>query len=147
MGSGAELAWLCHDQVMVPFGWRIVVNALAVWLVDALMKTVEVDTGDNGVVGQVLIYLVIGLLLTIVNSLLKPLAHIVAIPLYILTLGLFALVTNALMLLLVSWVSRQMGIGLYVNSFGSAVLAGLWLAILAAIISIPFKRRAPQRYS
>ena len=132
---------------MVPFGWKIVVNALAVWLVDALMKTVEVDTGDNAVVGQVLIYLVIGLLLSIVNSLLKPLAHIVAIPLYILTLGLFALVTNALMLQLVSWISRQMGIGLYVRSFGSAVLAGLWLAILAAIISIPFKRRAPRRYN
>ena len=128
---------------MVRFHWRIVICALALWLVDALMSTVTVETEGNGVVGQVLIYLVIGLLLAIVNSVIKPLAHILALPLYVLTLGLFVLITNALMLELVSWLSRKMGIGLYIDSFGSAVLAGLALAIITALISIPFKERKP----
>jgi len=128
---------------MVAFGWRIVINAIAIWLVDSFMRTISVDTGNDGVVGKVLVYLVIGLILALINSLLKPLAHIIAIPLYILTLGLFALITNALMLLLVSWLSQKMGVGLHVESFGTAVLAGLWLAILTALISIPFKRRKP----
>ena len=129
-------------NLMVPFYWRIVINALALWLVDALMSSITVDTKGNGVVGQVLIYLVIGLLLGVINSVVKPLTHMVAIPLYILTLGLFALITNALMLELVSWLSRKMGIGLYVASFGSAIWASLVLAILAALIAIPFKKRA-----
>jgi len=128
---------------MVRFHWRIVICALALWLVDALMSTVTVETEGNGVVGQVLIYLVIGLLLAVINSVVKPLAHILALPLYVLTLGLFALVTNALMLELVSWLSRKMGIGMYVDSFGSAILAGLALAIITALISIPFKERKP----
>jgi len=128
---------------MVRFHWRIVINALALWLVDALMSTVTVETEDNGMVSRVLVYLVIGLLLAVVNSVVKPLAHLVALPLYVLTLGLFALVTNALMLELVSWLSRKMGIGMYVDSFGSAILAGLALAMITALISIPFKQRVP----
>ena len=132
---------------MVRFHWRIVVNALALWLVDAMMSTVWVDTEGNGLVGRTLTYLVIGLMLAVVNSVIKPLAHIIAVPLYVLTIGLFALITNALMLELVSWLSRKMGVGFYVDTFGSAVLAGLVLAILAAIISIPFKQRGPHSRS
>jgi len=126
---------------VVPFGWRIVINALALWLVDALMTSVWIEKDSDGIIASIAIYLVLGLVLAVINTIVKPIAHFIAFPLYILTLGLFVLVTNALMLELVSWLSQKMGIGLHVDSFGAAIWAALILAILTALISIPFKRR------
>jgi putative membrane protein len=125
---------------MVPFGWRIVVNALALWIVDGLWSSIWLVGHADGLVGKILTYLVTGLVLAVVNSVVKPLAKILAFPLYILTLGLFGLVINAAMLGLVSWISGLIGVGLHVDGFWTAVWAGLVLAILTALISIPFRR-------
>jgi putative membrane protein len=57
--------------------------------------------------------------------------RIVAFPLYILTLGLLALVVNALLLILVAWLSTLAGFGLIVDNFWS----GFWGALVLAIIS------------
>lgn len=66
--------------------------------------------------------LISALVLGIVNALIKPILHILALPITILTLGLFALVINALMILLVSWV---------VPGFE---IAGFWVALLFSVI-------------
>jgi putative membrane protein len=130
---------------MVPFGWRIVVNALALWIVDGLWGSIHLQGQADGLLGKVVVYLVLGLILAIVNSVIKPLAQVIAFPLYILTLGLFALITNALMLELVSWISGLIDVGLRVDNFATAIGAGLVLAILTALISIPFRKRPRPR--
>jgi putative membrane protein len=131
---------------MVAFGWRIVVNAIALWIVDAMWGSMRVVTDGHVVINdlltRILAYLIIGLILALVNALVKPLVHIVAFPLYVLTVGLFSLIANALLLELVSWLTGKMGVGLEIESFGTAVGAALVLAILAALISIPFRKRS-----
>jgi putative membrane protein len=127
---------------MVPFGWRIIINALALWIVDGLWGSISVDQTNDGLVTRVLVYLVIGLIIALVNSVVKPLAKVIAFPLYILTLGLFALITNAAMLELVSWISGLIDLGLRVDNFSTAIGAGLVLAILTALLSIPFRKKS-----
>ena len=79
----------------------------------------------------ILTYLLIALIFGVVNGILGTFIRIVAFPLYVLTLGLLALVVNALLLLLVAWISSLMGFGLYIDGFW----AGFWGAIVLAIIS------------
>ena len=76
-------------------------------------------------------YLLVALIFGIVNGVIGNLIRIVAFPLYILTLGLIALVVNALLLLLVAWISSLIGFGLVIDSFW----AGFWGALVLAIIS------------
>jgi putative membrane protein len=61
----------------------------------------------------------------------KPLLKFFSMPLLILTLGLFTLVINALMLMLTSWVSDQVDVNFHVDGFGSAFLGGLVISIVA----------------
>ncbi|MDR3360213.1 MAG: phage holin family protein, partial [Bifidobacteriaceae bacterium] len=77
---------------MVPFGWRIVVNACALWIIDGLWDSIRVVPADHSVVESVLFFLILGLLLALVNAVVKPVVKFFSFPLYILTLGLFALV-------------------------------------------------------
>ena len=127
---------------MVPFGWRIVVNAVGLWIVDGLWNSMRLVPEPESIVAQVLVYLVLGLILAAVNTVVKPLAKLLSLPLYILTLGLFALIVNAAMLELVAWITSWTSFGLEIDSFATAVGAGLVLAIVTALLSIPFKRRS-----
>ncbi|MDR1119208.1 MAG: phage holin family protein [Bifidobacteriaceae bacterium] len=126
---------------MVPFGWQIVVNAVGLWIVDALWSSMRLSPAGSGPLTQIACYLVLGLVLAAVNAVVKPLAKIISFPLYVLTLGLFALVVNAAMLELVAWITSLTSFGLEIDSFGTAVGAGLVLAIITALLSIPLKRR------
>ncbi|MDR1634377.1 MAG: phage holin family protein [Bifidobacteriaceae bacterium] len=126
---------------MVPFGWRVVVNAVGLWIVDGLWDSMRLVPHPDSILAQIACYLVIGLILAVVNTVVKPLAKLLSLPLYILTLGLFSLVINAAMLELVSWITSLTSFGLEIDSFGTAVGAGLVLALVTAILSIPLKRR------
>ena len=84
----------------------------------------------------VLTYLLVALIFGLVNGVIGNFIRIVAFPLYILTLGLLALVVNGLLLLLVSWISGLLGFGLVVDGFGWGVLGALVLALLSWLIGI-----------
>ena len=71
--------------------------------------------------------LVSGLLLGVVNSVVRPLLIVITLPITIITLGLFLLVINALMLLLVAALVR----GFTVNGFWTAFFAGAFIALLS----------------
>ncbi|MDR1442894.1 MAG: phage holin family protein [Bifidobacteriaceae bacterium] len=130
---------------MVPFGWRIVIGAVGLWMVDGLWSSMRLVPGNESIPAQVVSYLVIGLVLAMVNSLVKPLAKLLSLPLYILTLGLFGLIVNAAMLELVSWVTSMTSFGLEIDDFGTAIGAGFVLALITAVLSIPVKRRSNGR--
>ncbi|MDR2565171.1 MAG: phage holin family protein [Bifidobacteriaceae bacterium] len=127
---------------MVPFGWRIVINAVGLWIVDGLWDSMRLVPDPESILAQVVCYLVIGFVLAVVNAVVKPLLKVLSLPLYILTLGLFALILNAAMLELVSWITSLTSFGLEIDSFGTAIGAGLILALVTAILSAPVKRRA-----
>lgn len=107
---------------------RLIINALALWLTTLIVPGVTVSAfppGDTFAV--VLTYLLVALIFGVVNGVIGNFIRIVAFPLYILTLGLIALVVNALLLLLVSWISGLLGFGLHVESF-------LWAGVLGAVV-------------
>lgn len=110
---------------------RLLINAVALWLTTLIVPGVHVKPYDTGVLPSILTFLLVALVFGIVNGVIGNLVRIVAFPLYILTLGLLALVVNALLLLLVAWLSTLAGFGLVINNFW----AGFWGALVLAIIS------------
>ncbi|MGW2524447.1 phage holin family protein [Streptomyces sp. NPDC001617] len=99
--------------------------AVAVWLLDKITLT-GTSTGKK-VWTLILVALVFGL----VNFLVKPILQLLTFPLFILTLGLFTLVVNALMLLLTSWLADKLNLSFHVEGFWTAVLGGLIISIVS----------------
>ena len=105
---------------------RVVVNAAALWVATLVVPGISVrETGEP--VTQVVTYLALGLLFGLVNLLVRPVVKLLSLPLYVLTLGLFSLVVNALMLELTSWLSRSTPLTLEVDRF-------FWSAVLGAVV-------------
>ncbi|MFC0680378.1 phage holin family protein [Lysobacter korlensis] len=130
---------------MKRFVVRLLINALALWLTTLLVAGVKVvpftpmgaDPGtEGGTLEAVLTYLLVALIFGIVNGVIGNFIRVVAFPIYVLTLGLIALVVNGLLLLLVAWISDLIGFGLEVEGFWWGVLGALVLALFSWIIGI-----------
>lgn len=112
---------------------RLVANAVGLWAATALVSGISMGSGAS-IGSQIVSFLLVALVLTLVNAIVRPIVKLVSLPFYILTLGLFFLVVNALMLMLTGWLSGVLGLPLQVDGFWSAVLGGLVIAIVAAIV-------------
>ena len=104
--------------------------AVAVWLIDNITLTGD-STGKK--IGTLL---VVALIFGLVNFLVKPLVKLLSLPLLILTLGLFTLVVNALMLLLTSWLADKLDLSFHVEGFWTAVLGGLIISIVSWALNL-----------
>ena len=118
---------------------RLVINAVALWLTTLIILGVHVRPYASGVLATVLTYLLVALIFGIVNGVIGNLIRIVAFPLYILTLGLIALIVNTLLLLLVAWLSTLIGFGLVIDTFWSGFWGALVLAIISFLIGLIFR--------
>ena len=103
-------------------------TALAVWLVPGITITAS-DTGE-----YIFTLLAVAAILGVVNAVVKPFAKVVGFCLIVLTLGLFLVVINALMLLLVSWLSSQLGLGFAVDGFWPALFGSIIITIATALV-------------
>jgi putative membrane protein len=110
---------------------KLIINALALWLTTLVVSGIAVKPWTEGTWPTVITYLLIALIFGIVNGIVGTAIRVVAFPLYILTLGLIALIVNGLLLLIVAWISGLMGFGLTVSGFW----AGVWGALVLAVIS------------
>ncbi|TBN58120.1 phage holin family protein [Glaciihabitans arcticus] len=111
---------------------KLLINAVALWLTTLIVTGLTLEPFAPGETLQiVLTFLVVAFIFGVVNGVVGNTIRIVAFPIYILTLGLIALVVNALLLLIVSWISGLLGFGLFVDGFW----AGFWGAIVLGIIS------------
>jgi putative membrane protein len=128
---------------------RLVINAFALWLTTLIVAGVHVvpyEPGDS--TATVLTFLLVAFIFGIVNGVIGTLIRIVAFPLYVLSLGLLALIVNGLLLLLVAWVSGLFGFGLVIDGFWWGVLGAIVLAVLSWLISIvvrPVTGPSPRR--
>jgi putative membrane protein len=118
---------------------KVIINALALWLTTLIVSGVTVVPYAPDTTATVLTYLLVALIFGVVNAIIGTVIRIVAFPLYILTLGLISFVVNALLLLLVSWISGLMGFGLHVDGFWWGVLGALVLGIIAWLIGLIFR--------
>lgn len=104
-----------------------------IWLAAALISGISLPPSADTATA-LLTLLIVGGVFTLVNMLVRPLVKVVTFPIYILTLGLFALVVNALMFMLTGWLTTQIGYGMEVSSFGAAFLGGIVTAIVTALV-------------
>ncbi|MDO5701510.1 MAG: phage holin family protein [Bowdeniella nasicola] len=121
------------------FAVRLFVSAIAIWLASILVPGVQLAPSQS--FGEkVLILLIVAFFFTIINMVIRPVVKILSLPLYVLTLGLFALVVNALMLMLTGWVSAHTEFALYVQSFGAAFFGALIISIATWLIDVVLPR-------
>ncbi len=104
---------------MLGFFVRAGIVALGLWLATVWVNGVYIDTPATLILA--------GLLLGIVNSVVRPIAIVLTLPMTIVTLGLFLLVINAGMVALVAWMLP----GMHVSGFWSA----FWTAVLVSLVS------------
>jgi putative membrane protein len=78
----------------------------------------------------------------LVNGTLGAVLRFLSFPLFILTLGLFALVLNALLLMLIAWVSTLWGTGLTVDGFWGAFWGSIVLSLVSWILGLILRPRA-----
>lgn len=112
---------------------RLVVNATALWITTLLISGIEVG-GRGG--GKVATLLAVALIFGVVNAILKPVIRVVGCVFYLLTLGLFALVVNALLFLLTDWIASQLGLAFTVDGFWPAFWGAIVLAVVSWLISV-----------
>jgi len=111
---------------------KLIINALALWLTTFIVAGVTVKPFAEGDWPTIWTYLLLALIFGIVNGVVGTVVRVIAFPLYIITLGLIALIVNALLLWIVAWISGLMGFGLYIDHF---FWSGVWGALVLAIIS------------
>jgi putative membrane protein len=89
--------------------------------------------------------LAVALILALINTYLKPILKILSFPITLLTMGLFALVLNAVLLLLVAWISGQVHLGFTIggfppdfsaDSFVGALLGSIVISIVAVLLNL-----------
>ena len=103
--------------------------AVATWLLSGITLTAP-TTGR-----KVLTLLIVALIFGVVNAIVKPIFTLVTAIAVVLTLGLFLIVINALMLLLTSWISDQFNLGWSVDGFWTAVLGSIIVSVVSFIVN------------
>jgi putative membrane protein len=85
--------------------------------------------------GGVLDWLLVGLIFGVINSLIKPLVKLLTLPINVVTLGLFTLVINALMLMLTSWLTHVLTLDGFLFGFFPALLGSIIISIVSTVIN------------
>ena len=112
---------------MGAFVIRAAVTGFALWVVTHLVHGLSFVGGDTRL-QRVGIIFVVAVVFGLVNAFIKPVVQILSIPLYILTLGLFHVVVNALMLWITAWITEN------TTHWGLAIDHFWWTAIWAAVV-------------
>jgi len=114
---------------------RVLINGVAIWLATLILPGLEIVGGDGGW-QNVGIILLIALVFGLVNAIVKPIVAFISIPLYILTLGLFTIIVNALMLMLTAWITEATSWGLRIDNFGVACWGAIIISIVSLVLSV-----------
>ena len=124
----------------MPFLVRLLVNAAALWVATQVVPGVTFDGGPLPMLGVALVF-------GVLNASLRPLAKVLTFPLIIVTLGIFALVINGLMLWLTSALSSTLGLGFHVSGFWAAFWGALVVSLVSLLLSMLIRepaRRIPR---
>ncbi|MEU4639747.1 phage holin family protein [Micromonospora sp. NPDC023814] len=122
---------------------RLAITAVALWITTLIVPGVEV-TGRSGA-DDALTLVVVALIFGVVNALLKPLIKVFGCVFYLLTLGLFALVVNALLFLLTDRIARALDLPFQVDGFWAAFWGAIVMAVATWLISVVVPDRWGER--
>jgi putative membrane protein len=115
---------------------RLVMNAAALFVAVRLIPGMHFAGG----LGKLLL---VALVFGLVNAVVRPVLTLLSCPLIVVTLGLFLLVINALMLGLTSWLSTRLGLGFQVDGFWPALVGGLVIGLISTVLTLFVGRAAP----
>jgi putative membrane protein len=114
---------------MISLLLRIVVNAVAILAAVKLLPGLHWNGTFPQLAG-------VALVMGVVNGFLKPILKVLSCPLQLLTLGLFGLVLNGLMLLLTAYLSQQFGFDFKVDGILWAIIGGIVIGIVSTALSL-----------
>lgn len=126
---------------------KVLINAVGVYVAVLLVPQISFPAADNllRLEGNWWHVLVVALILALVNAYLKPILKILSLPITLISLGLFALVLNALLLLLVAFLAEALDINFTIggfppsftaDSFLGAFLGALVISIVSVVLSL-----------
>jgi len=99
-------------------------NTLVLWVASQIFSSVRFDSVQALIVS--------GLVFGLINATLKPIMVIVTLPITLLTLGLFLLVINALILMLTAWLVP----GFHLAGFGNALLVAIFISVFSFVLNV-----------
>lgn len=116
---------------------RVLVNALALAAAAWIVGGIEISGLGDNLTGTVFSYLIVGLIFGLINALVRPIVSLFSLPITCLTLGLFTVIINALMLMLTSWVSQFTPVRLTIETFWwDAIVGTLIISIVSAVLGL-----------
>ncbi|MFE2142371.1 phage holin family protein [Streptomyces sp. NPDC059456] len=120
---------------MTNFVVKTLANAAALAVAIWLLSGITLD--DHSSLGRrTLTLILVALVFGLVNLIVKPVVKLLSLPLFVLTLGLFTLVVNALMLMLTSWLAKQLDLSFHVDGFWTALLGGLIISVVSWAVNM-----------
>ncbi len=105
---------------------NLILQSVAVFVVAWIMPSVSIDPWY--------VAIVVAVVLGLINIVIRPLVSLISLPITFVTLGLFALVINAIMVMLCDWLVD----GFYTDGFFSAMLFSIVLAVVSWAINLVF---------
>ncbi len=108
---------------------RTIINAIALWVTALVVPSIVLA-------GGIIKLLIVAIIFGLVNALIRPIVKLLTLPINVVTLGLFTLVINALMLILTSWLSAGLAIeGGIVTGFLTALVGSIMISIVSTVLS------------
>ena len=112
---------------------RLVGNAIALYVASTLIDGIQFGAGGEVDFSSLL---AVTLIFGIVNAIIKPIVKVVTCPAFLVTLGLFTFVVNALMLLLTGWLAGFLNVDFQVDGFGAAFLGAIVISFVSFLLSL-----------
>jgi len=107
----------------------ILVTAAAMWVAVQIVPGLDFS-------GDIWKLLLVAFIFGVINAFIKPILLIFTLPITIMTLGLFLLVINALLLLLTGVISAELDLGFTVADFFAALLGSIVISIVGLVLSM-----------
>lgn len=117
----------------IDFIARLIATMVGLWVTTLVVPSISLPSAST--FETIIAFAVIAFLFTLVNSIIKPVVKTLAFPLYLVTFGLFALVTNSLLFALTGWLSTSLGIPMTMGGFWSCLAGAVITSVVASIVS------------
>ena len=112
---------------------RLIATMVGLWVTTLVVPSISLPSAST--FETIIAFAVIAFMFTLVNSIIKPVVKTLAFPLYLVTFGLFALVTNSLLFALTGWLSTSLGISMTTGGFWSCLAGAVITSVVASIVS------------
>jgi putative membrane protein len=116
---------------------RTLVNAAALWVATQVVPGVTYS-------GTWLPLLGVAVVFGVINAFIRPVLKVLTFPIIIVTLGIFSLVVNGLMLWLTSSISRELGFGFHVSGFWASFFGALVVSLVSTALSMLVADASPR---